>query len=53
MSVKNTRSEEIITEKIARISCLDEEIVKYKEEHVRNLEKYTVVCTFTEVFRRA
>ena len=47
MAVKNTRSEEIITEKIAKISSLEEEIVKYKEEYVRNSEKCTVVCTFT------
>ena len=47
MTVKNTRSEEIIAEKIAKISSLEEEIVKFKEEYVRNSEKYTVVCTFT------
>jgi hypothetical protein len=47
MTVKNARSEEIIAEKIAKISSLEEEIVKFKEEYVRNSEKYTVVCTFT------
>ena len=39
MTVKNTRSEEIIAEKIAKISSLEEEIVKFKEEYVRNSEK--------------
>jgi hypothetical protein len=37
MVVKNTRSEEIIAEKIARISSLEEEIGKSKEEYVRNM----------------
>ncbi len=37
MVVKNTRSEEIIAEKKARISSLEEEIGKSKEEYVRNM----------------
>ena len=39
MVVKNTRSEEIIAEKIARISSLEEDFGKSREEYVRNLFK--------------
>ena len=42
MVVKNTRMEEIIAEKIARISSLEEDFGKSREEYVRNFFKVII-----------
>jgi hypothetical protein len=48
--IKNTHNEEVITEKIARISGLEEEVAKCQQEYVRSLFKILIWKLFLKHF---